>query len=249
MARRERLERKLEKRREWAESRRADAASRFETAHKATEGIPMGQPILVGHHSERRHRAAIARSDTNMRKGCESANMATHHDNKASGLESQLDGSIFSDDPDALEQIAERVAELEAEQAEAKRLNAWWRKNKTMKGCPGISDATAERLDQDIPQRYSWEQQPVASYSLKNRNANIRRLKQRAEEIKRRQARTEAADENGGIAIEGTGEWVRVTFAEKPSRDVITALKAAGFRWGAGSWTGRRETLPECVTE
>lgn len=248
MTRRERLERKLEKRREWAESRRADAANRFDAAHKATEHIPFGQPILVGHHSERHHRAAIAKSDTNMRKGCESADMAEHHDSKAEGLESQLDGSIFSDDPDALEQIAARIAELEAEQTEAKRLNAWWRKHKSMKGCPGLSDASAERFDREIPTHYSFDQQPVASYSLKNRNANIRRLKQRAEEIKRRQARAEAAEKNGGIVIEGT-DWIRVTFAEKPSREILDALKAAGFRWGSGSWIGQRIHLPACVAE
>ena len=29
------------------------------------------QPILVGHHSEKRHRAALDKVDTNMRKGIE----------------------------------------------------------------------------------------------------------------------------------------------------------------------------------
>lgn len=131
MTRRERLEAKLEKRRQWAESRKADAASRFERAHAATAMIPMGQPILVGHHSEKRHRAAIAKSDTNMRKGWESSKMADHHTEKAAGLELQLDASIFSDDPDAIEAIEARIAELEAKRDEWKRLNAWHRKHKT----------------------------------------------------------------------------------------------------------------------
>ena len=35
---------------------------------------------------------------------------------------------------------------------------------------------------------------------------------------------------------------------DKPERAVIDALKAAGFRWGAGSWSGRTENLPASVT-
>ena len=68
MTRRERLERKLEKRQEWAEKAEARSTARYKAARAAVENIPFGQPILVGHHSERRHRAAIARSDANMSK-------------------------------------------------------------------------------------------------------------------------------------------------------------------------------------
>lgn len=47
----------------------AEAERRFDTAHKATEGIPFGQPILVGHHSQRRHERALEKSHSNMRAG------------------------------------------------------------------------------------------------------------------------------------------------------------------------------------
>ena len=42
----------------------ADAAAR--RAHEALP--PMGEPIKVGHHSEGRHRSAIARADASMRR-------------------------------------------------------------------------------------------------------------------------------------------------------------------------------------
>ena len=29
--------------------------------------------------------------------------------------------------------------------------------------------------------------------------------------------------------------------------DILAALRAAGFRWGGGSWTGRCDDLPEAV--
>jgi len=57
MTRRERLERKLERRREWAEKAKTRADALSEQSHKMMSVIPMGQPILVGHHSEKRDRA------------------------------------------------------------------------------------------------------------------------------------------------------------------------------------------------
>lgn len=248
MTRRERLERKLEKRREWAESRNAEASRRFTAARAEVSGIPLGQPILIGHHSEGRHRRALERSDNNMRKGCEASDMAKHHASKAAGLSSQLESTIFSDDPDAVEQLQARIAELETKRDEWKRLNAWWRKHKTMQGCPGLSEAEAARFDTEIPQRYSFHQQPYPSCTMTNLGANIRRLKQRITEVERRQANAQAAEDAGGVAVKVSGEWCSVTFAEKPSRDVLNALKAAGFYWGRGSWSGKAANLPECVT-
>ena len=61
MTRRERLERKAEKRHEWAVSRTGKASAEWEKGDLREEksGIPFGQPILVGHHSEGMHRGAI----------------------------------------------------------------------------------------------------------------------------------------------------------------------------------------------
>jgi hypothetical protein len=40
---------------------------------------------------------------------------------------------------------------------------------------------------------------------------------------------------------------VRVTFAEKPRRELLNELRGAGFRWAGGSWQGRRDALPASV--
>ena len=54
-----------------AEKRSAEAQRRFEASDLREEksGIPFGQPILVGHHSERKHRNAIERAHQNLGKG------------------------------------------------------------------------------------------------------------------------------------------------------------------------------------
>jgi hypothetical protein len=249
MTRRERLERKLEKRQEWAEARKARAAARFQAAHNATAGIPMGQPILIGHHSESRHRAALARSDANMRAGCESSDMAKHHESKAAGLEAQLEGSIFSDDEDAIEQLEAKIAVLELERDRIKAYNASCRK-----GTPDESLLDdAQRADLHVVRRVCPYQLgkngSFPGYKLQYVGAGIKRAKERIEQIKARNERTAKAEASaGGVVIEGA-EWVRVTFAEKPDRSVLNALKEAGFRWGGGYWSGKRESLPQSVLE
>lgn len=153
MTRRERLERRAQKRQEWAEKADGRAAERFDAARRAVEGIEPGQPIIVGHHSEKMHRGALNRHDRAMRRGSEEAAKAKRHLRKADGIAHQLDRSIFSDDADAIEQLDAKVAALEAKRDTWKAWNAYWRKHGTMKGAPGISDEQAARLDAEIPQR------------------------------------------------------------------------------------------------
>lgn len=52
-----------------AERTRASGVAHCEASDAITEHIPMGQPILVGHHSERRHRRALERSWNHLSKG------------------------------------------------------------------------------------------------------------------------------------------------------------------------------------
>ena len=108
--RRERLTNKLQKRIEWADAREDNATAKINDAVDMTKVIPFGQPNLVHHYSAKSHRSLLARSDNKMRSGIEDHKMAEHHREKAAGLEAQLDGCIFSDDTDAVEQIEAKIA-------------------------------------------------------------------------------------------------------------------------------------------
>ncbi len=68
-----------------AESRSNEAYKRADMSEGAT-GIPFGQPILVGHHSEGRHRAAIKRADNAMRKSIDEGNRAKELRGKAAAV-------------------------------------------------------------------------------------------------------------------------------------------------------------------
>lgn len=54
-----------------AEKLSGEASAQFGKADRISSHIPMGQPILVGHHSESRHRRDLGKIDTAMRKGSE----------------------------------------------------------------------------------------------------------------------------------------------------------------------------------
>lgn len=248
MTRRERMEARLERRRQWAAGRAAKSESAFAAAHRAVEGIPFGQPILVGHHSEKHHRAAVDRMARNMDAGCESAAMAKHHSSKAFGLKAQLEGSIFSDDPDAIEALEAKISGLEESAARANAINKAWRKHKGNAAellaawtALGVSEALCVQLAANA-REFSWLER-TGPMSATGTRAEIRRCKQRIEDVKRRQERAAAAEAAGGCAIEGA-DYVTVTFPEFPGRSITEALRGAGFHFSGGSWHGRRESLP-----
>jgi hypothetical protein len=78
-------------------------------------GIPFGQPILVGHHSERRHRATIERADRAMRRGVEASREAEGARNGAAAAAANL---RRADDP---AYIGNRIEEAERDLRAAQR--------------------------------------------------------------------------------------------------------------------------------
>ncbi|MBB5081285.1 DUF3560 domain-containing protein [Nonomuraea endophytica] len=59
-----------------AERHAGRAASAYGRAHEIADGIPMGQPILIGHHSERRARKDREKIDRAMQTGAQESDLA-----------------------------------------------------------------------------------------------------------------------------------------------------------------------------
>jgi hypothetical protein len=241
MTRRERLENKVERRQEWAARRRDKAAPLFARADPYRGDIAFNtQP---GHIPER---ARVIRATD---KAIEHSNMADHHEQKAAGLSAQLDRSVFSDDHDAIAQLEARIAEHEATRDRMKKVNAFYKKGDAA-ALTALGLDLAQLRSRVATVNLSWVKAPYESYQLTNLGARIRTDRERIEQIKQRTARTEQAEAAGGVLIETQPTWngyCRVTFAEKPARAIIEALKAAGFMWGAGHWSGEHAKLPEGV--
>lgn len=254
MNRRERLENKLAKRLEWADSREQKANSAATASHNLIKDIPFGQPVLVGHHSERRHRRTLERSQNLMFKMVEHNAMAEHHKSKAEGIKRALDRSIFSDDENAIAEIEARIAKRETERERNNAINKIIRKKpkneqtqekvEQLKAL-GLSEGAAlELFKPDFCGRIG-----IPSYVNQNLGGNIASDRKRIEHIKRQNATRERVQQSEtGVLFEPCGErYVSITFAEKPDREVLTALKENCFRWNNPSWIGPVDRVPDCV--
>ena len=151
--------------------------------------------------------------------------------------------AISSDDPKAIEKLAEKLQKCEESQELMKKVNAYYKKNGTCVGCEGITEQQAQKLDERVENAYSWEKQPFPPYQITNNGAEIRRLKKRIESITVTQ-NTEFVGWkfNGGEAVINTDKnRLQLLFDEKPSEEQRTTLKSNGFRWAPSDKAWQRQ--------
>lgn len=225
-ARRERYE-------ELADKAREESAARYQASNAATAGIPLGQPILVGHHSEGTHRAAIRRTHSNMDKSVEAQRKAEYYDQKAASVGK---GGISSDDPEAVVKLREKLAKLEEHQVYMKKVNRAHKAHVNgSKNAPKLlAEFTPEEQEtiKTYTPEYSWVPHPFAPYQLKNNNANIRSTKKRIASLANRITETTEKTVKGVRVVKNAEEnRIQLFFDGKPSEEIRTTLKRHGFRW------------------
>lgn len=232
-------QRRAERYRELAEKNANEATSRGNSPNvKAVIGM-QGEPVKIGHHSERKHRRLLEKADQDMRKSIEADKKAEYYREKAASVGT---GGISSDDPEALQKLREKLHRLEKRQKELKEINKIVR---SQKDDPekieaitqlGVKKETAEMvLQPDYAGRVG-----IPAYAMQNNNANIRRIKKR---IKEMEAASEGENKNqkvGDVEIIENVELNRlqIVFPDKPAADIRELLKRNGFRWSRtnGAW-------------
>ena len=100
----------------------------------------------------------------------------------------------------------------------------------------GISKVAAEGLmEPDFMGRLGF-----ASFQLQNNNANIKRMKERIEQLDKSRAddTKETTFEAGKVIDNVEDNRLQIFFDAKPDRETITKLKRNGFRWtpSIGAW-------------
>ena len=202
------------------------------------EAIPFGQPILVGHHSEKSDRAYRNRMNGHYEKAHELSEKAAYYERKA---ESVGRGGISSDDPDAIQKLTEKLEGLKANQGKMKAANRAIRMKDVKKGDAKLreqgytDEQIAELRKPDFCGRVGYP-----DYALSNNNANIHRIEGRIKELQRRQE------------YEDTGEVIKTDLYEykiadnrcqfvfdgKPEDEVRAVLKRHAFKWSPsrGAW-------------
>jgi len=234
---------------------RSDAHYKRADLSEAATGIPFGQPILVGHHSERRHRRVIERADNAMRKSIEEDKRAKELRSKAASVGL---GGISSDDPDAVDKLKEKLAKVQKAQSDMKAMNLvvrkWNKKGVTHETegpdfdsyaaalaaiNPAFTPAAARELI--APQWGNAGPIGFAPYQLSNNNAEISRLKKRIASLEKARAKETKHHSFQGVCevIENVEEnRIQFIFDGKPSVEVRGIMKSHGFRWAPsqGAW-------------
>ncbi|MBZ5709663.1 DUF3560 domain-containing protein [Nannocystis pusilla] len=169
---------------------RGRAAQADRLTRESSEGLPdNGQPILVGHHSEGRHRRMIERSHTKMRKSIELADEAENLQRRANAAAKNR--AISSDDPDAIEKIRAKIDHLEESSAQWKTINRAVRSKDPHSSLAALG-VSPRRIDELLKPDFAGRV-GIPDYQLSNTRAEIRRLKERLTELE--QAATTAAPE------------------------------------------------------
>lgn len=79
----ERAKAKSERYNSWADSAQKKSNQYYEASNEGKDFLSLGEPIKVGHYSEKRHRALIDRNWARMGKSVEFSNKADAHESKA----------------------------------------------------------------------------------------------------------------------------------------------------------------------
>lgn len=153
-------------------------------------------------------------------------------------------GGISSDDPQAVEKLEAKLAALEKHQELMKAANVAIRMKDPTEGDAKLAELgytpedIAKLREPDFCGRIGYP-----AYLLQNNNANIRRIRGRIEELKKRTENTpEGWEFDGGrVVVNTTDNRLQIIFDGKPDADIRTELKGEGFRWAPSQGTWQRQ--------
>ncbi|MDR1658878.1 MAG: DUF3560 domain-containing protein [Desulfovibrio sp.] len=215
-----------------AEQSYQESAETHKRARKMAEVIPFGQPILIGHHSERSDRNYRGKIHRTFGKAFNLLDKAQYYERKA---ESVGQGGISADDPDAIKKLQVELASLEQAQEHMKEANAAIRRCKTQEERKtalvglGFTEKQADELIcPDFCGRVGF-----APFSLSNNSANIRRIKDRIAGLEKLAARESQEEKTDLYEYREDKEENRIMFFfdGKPEDEIRAVLKRHGFKW------------------
>lgn len=162
-----------------------------------------------------------------------------------SRIESAGSDAIKSGDAQALEKLRLKLERLEDAQTRMKEINAYYRKEKTLDGCPILSPEEVEGIKARMARSMFDNPVPFESYHISNNGAEIRRIKERITQLEKVKAAGTQEHTEEEIGIEGLSvventEAMRIQliFDYKPDEETRTLLKHWGFKWSPsfGAW-------------
>lgn len=104
-------QRKAERYNNSSENNMAKSNNCYKASLEGREFLALGEPIKVGHHSEKRHRALIERNQNRMEKSMEFSEKAKEAEQKAEYWENKVD-EITLAMPESIEYFSNRLEEV-----------------------------------------------------------------------------------------------------------------------------------------
>lgn len=241
----ERRQKRLDNAKRLAEKNKQESDALWEAGSKMASAIPLGQPILVGHHSENRDRNYREKINNTFDRSLDAQKKAAYYDQKAEAIASNT--AIFSDDPEALEKLWQRLSELEKLQEFMKAANKCLRKH-DKEGFLKLPHTTAAHWE-ELNKPDCYGQTGFAGYKLSNNNATISRIKKRIAQLEKTASRTtsEITVKDVRLVENTEANRVQLFFTGKPSEEIRKQLKGNGFRWSPSEGAWQRHLTPQAV--
>jgi len=244
-------EEKADRYRDRAANATTKASQHYNNSTEIANMRPFGQPILVGHHSEKRDRRDQDKIFSSMRKSVEETEKADYYNQKAKAVENNT--AISSDDSNAVIKLKEKLRKAEQNQEAMKTINKVVRNKKLsneekinkITNLTGWSkDIATKILEPDFCGRVGFP-----SYKLTNNNANIKRMKDRVKSLERKaQDETTETDFDGGYISDNVeANRVQIFFDSMPIVEIRTQLKSNGFRWARSIGAWQRHRSPQAL--
>lgn len=242
----EKKQNRIERYKELAQKNKEKSNEAYKQSHDMVSGIPMGQPILIGHHSEKRHRNLLDKSWAKMGKSIELSDKANYYEGKAGAAENNT--AISSDDPEALTKLKEKLKGMQESQELMKSANKIVKSKKLSEvekveklqelGC--TEKQAIGILTPDFCNRIGFP-----SYKLTNNNGNMKRVKDRIKSLEIRATQETTEIEINGVRLVDNVEAnrIQIFFPDKPNEEVRAYLKrVCRFKWSGynGCWQRHR---------
>ena len=156
-------------------------------------------------------------------------------------------GGISADDALAVPKLEAKLAGLMESQELMKTVNAFYRKHKTLDGCPDLSEDTLNKLK--VSMSRDWRQNPVPfpSYALSNNNQEIHRIRQRIDDLKNKSEYAGWTFEGGRAEANETENRLQLFFDGKPSDEQRRELKKHGFKWAPSQGAWQRQLTKNAI--
>lgn len=155
-------------------------------------------------------------------------------------------GPIDPTDPNAREMLTDRLQRLQATLDRGKAMNTHYRKHKTMKGFPGMTDETAAEMDEAISCAPAFAQIPCPDFELASLRGKIKRTQENLSKLdSMKQHKDDAANtlefDGGKIFLNMEQNRLQILFDEIPGEEIRSALKSHGFRWSRRNEAWQRQ--------